>query len=434
MYSLGAIPSALPYNLIQSFFVLFYGTKLGLGSNLTGIMLIVYGIWNAINDPIIGVIMDKRKTRWGRRIPYIVLGTIPLTIGFLLFWMVPWQSDTLIFIHGLIMLFLFDFGFTLAMTGWTALYTEMYEDEKERATVVAIKDLIAFLSSIVGIMIPPMIAAALGWGYAGLILGIFIPITMLLSLLGSEERKEYQIDEPLALFPALKATFTNVPFIIIALTYTLLDYIFGLTMTVLPLFSEFILKIDEGLLGFSVAGVAIGILAAIPFWRWIYAKRGPKFGLLLSIIIFGSTIWLIFLVQDFLGMILMAILPGIGACGMLMTELAISTAIDYDELKTGKRREASYNGIMTLVARLSIVFTGLTLIIIKYTTGFDVEKTYQVPKALAGLKALISYVPVITTALAAMVFAFYPINQSRFNEMQRTLKQLHKERRKKIEE
>ncbi len=432
LYSLGAIPSALPYNMIQSFFVLFYGSILGLGSNLTGLMLIIYGIWNAINDPIIGIWMDKKKTRWGRRIPYIVIGTIPMTIGFILLWTVPWNSETLIFIHGLIMLFVFDLGFTFAITGWSALYTEMYEDEKERATVVAIKDSIAFLSSIIGILIPPMIAAALGWGYAGLILGAFIPITMLLSLLGSKERKEYQIDEPLALFPALKATFSNVPFVIIALTYTLLDYIFGLTMTVLPLFSKFILELDEGLLGFSVAGVAIGILGAIPFWRWIYAKKGPKFGLMLSILIFGSTIWLVFLIDGFLGMVLIAILPGFGASGMLMTEPAISAAIDYDELKTGKRREASYYGIMTLVARLSIAFTGLTLIIVKYLTGFDVSREYQMPKSLVGLDALISYIPVITTGVAALIFAFYPLNLTRFNEMQQTLKKLHVERKERL--
>ncbi|MHA1111854.1 MAG: MFS transporter [Promethearchaeota archaeon] len=78
LYSLGAIPSVLPYNMIQSFFVLFYGNVLGLGSNLTGSMLIIYGIWNAINDPIIGIWMDKKKTRWGRRIPYIIVGTIPM--------------------------------------------------------------------------------------------------------------------------------------------------------------------------------------------------------------------------------------------------------------------------------------------------------------------------------------------------------------------
>ncbi|MBN2157640.1 MAG: MFS transporter [Candidatus Lokiarchaeota archaeon] len=433
LYSLGAVPSALPYNMIQSYFVLFYTTKLGLDLELAGIMLIIYGVWNAINDPLIGYLMDKKKTRWGRRIPYIIVGTIPLTIGFILLWIVPWKSTNLIFIHGLIMLFLFDLGFTFAMTAWSALYTEMYEDEGERATVVAIKDFVAFLSSMIGILIPTMIADALGWGYAGLILGSLIPITMLLSLLGSKEREEYQIDEPLSLFPALKATFTNVPFVIITLTYALIDYIFGLTMTVLPLYATFILELEEGLVGLSAAGVAIGIIVAIPFWRWIYTKRGPKFGLMLAIILFGSTIWLVFFGTNFSHLLVISIFPGFGASGMLMTEPAISTAIDYDELRTGKRREASYNGILTLVARLSIVFTGLTLIIVKYFTGFDPDNIIQFPRALNGLRSLITIVPVVTIGITAIVFVFFPINLKKFKVMQETLKELHKERRKKIE-
>jgi GPH family glycoside/pentoside/hexuronide:cation symporter len=446
LYSLGAIPSALPYNMIQSFFVFFYGTKLGLSSNITGIMLIIYGIWNAINDPITGYLMDKYKINGKRRIPYIVMGTIPLTIGFILLWVVPWDTNALKIVHGLTMLFVFDLGFTFAMTGWSSLYTEMYQDEKERATVVAIKDLIAFLSSMVGILFPTMIAGKfaeifhvysnaeiVGWSYAGVILGAFIPITMLLSLLGSKEREEYQIDEPLKLFPALKATFTNIPFVIITLTYTLLDYVFGLTMTTLPLFAKFVIDVEESFVGFAAAGVAIGILAAIPFWRWIYATKGPKFGLMLSMITFGATIWPIFLVNNFFLLVGISILPGFGASGMLMTEPAISAAIDYDELNTGKRREATYNGILTLVARLSIALTGLTLVIVKSLTGFDVNVTDQSAEALIGLKSLISLVPVITIGLGVLVFVFFPLSLKKFNEMQITLKKLHDERKEKIQ-
>jgi len=113
---------------------------------------------------------------------------------------------------------------------------------------------------------------------------------------------------------------------------------------------------------------------------------------------------------------------------MLMTEPAISAAIDYDELRTGKRREATYNGILTLVARLSIVFTGITLIIVKWVTGFDSSNTVHTDLALDGLRSLITIVPVITIVLSAMIFATFPINLKKFGEMQHTLKQLHKER------
>jgi len=436
LYSLGAVPSALPYNMISASFVFFYVTVKHLDLALSGWVWLIYGIWNAINDPLIGFYMDKKITKWGRRVPYIVIGTIPFTIGFMFLWWVPYSSSEQIFIflHALLMLFIFDLGFTLCMTGWSSLYTEMYEEEGERATVVAIKDTIAFISSFIGIIIPPMIADAIGWELAGIIMGITIPITMLLSLLGSQERLEYQIDKPLPIFTALKETFKNKPFVVITLTYTILDYCFGLTIMVLPLYAKFILEVDEGLVGVAAAGIAIGILISVPFWRYIYAKKGPKYGLLLAMIIYSAGIWPLFLINDFIILIFVTIFPGFGAAGMLMTEPAISTAIDYDELETKKRREASYNGILTLIARLSLVFSGLTLIIVQILTGFDSEAETQSSRALFGLRALVGFVPLAGGLLSLLVFKFFPINYTAFIDQQNKLKELHEERLERLEQ
>ncbi|MFX1358645.1 MAG: MFS transporter, partial [Promethearchaeota archaeon] len=68
LYSLGAVPSSLPYNVVQSFLVYFYTLTAGLSLGAAGLLLLLYGIWNAINDPLIGYYMDKWKfEKWGRR-------------------------------------------------------------------------------------------------------------------------------------------------------------------------------------------------------------------------------------------------------------------------------------------------------------------------------------------------------------------------------
>lgn len=434
LYSLGAVPSSLPYNVVQSFLVYFYTLTVGLSLGGAGLLLLLYGIWNAINDPLIGYYMDKWKfEKWGRRVPYIIIGTIPFTIGFMGLWWVPWNEQIGIFLHGFIMLFLFDFGFTLAMTAWSALYTEMYEAEKERASVVALKDFIAFFSGMIGLLLPPLFAEALGWPLTGVILGITIPITMYLSLLGTRERKEYQIDETLPILTAFKETFANKPFVIITLTYTMIDFFSGLTLTVLPLYARFILNMDEGTVGFAAIGFALGIIASIPFWRWVYAKKGPKYGLLLAIGIFVLGVWPLFLVNSFITLFILSLIPGLGSGGMIMTEPAISAAIDYDEIKTGKRREATFTGILAFVARLSMVLSGLTLIIVQFLTGFDSNADVQPLEAEFGLRALVSLVPVIGGSLALLFFKFFPLNYVKFMEQQEQLKILHQERIKKLE-
>jgi len=438
LYSLGAVPSALPYNMISASILLFYVTIVLLDPILLGIIWILYGVWNAINDPLIGYFMDKIRLKKGRRIPYIIYGTIPFTIGFIFLWWVPYppSAQGLIFIHCLIMLFIFDLGFTLCMTSWSALYTEMYETEKERATVVAIKDLIAFISSFVGIIIPSFLAAIISWEITGLILGLFIPLTMLLSILGSKEKEEYQIDPPLPIVSAFKETFSNKPFLIITLTYTLIDFTFGLTVMVLPLFAKYVLLVPEGMEGIAAAGVAIGIIASIIVWRWVYAKKGPKFGLLIAIIFYTLTIWPLFLIGDLITLILITIIPGLGVGGMLMSEPAISTAIDYDEIRIKRRREATYYGVLTLVARLSIVLSGITLILVQELSGFDqnIEDPLMQPAtAKEGLKALVSLVPILGGLAAALIFSLFPINLKKFNQIQEELIILHEERKAKLE-
>jgi GPH family glycoside/pentoside/hexuronide:cation symporter len=327
------------------------------------------------------------------------------------------------------MLFLFDTGFTIVITAWSALYTEMYEDESERASVVAIKDTIAFLSSMIGVMIPSMIAAALGsWAIAGLIMGITIPITMYLSLLGTREREEFQIDEPLPIFKAFKESISNKPFVISSITYALLDFCFGFTMMILPLYAKFILHIEEGMEGFSMIGVALGIICAVPLWWKIYSKKGPKFGLTLSMFIFCVGMVPLFLAEDFFSLTIIGLFPGVGISGVLMTEPVMSAAIDYDEIKTGKRREATYGGIGAFIARLSMIFSAIALIIVQLISGFNPSLETQTPEALIGLRISMSIFPAIGLLIGLLIFKFFPLNLTKFNEQQEKLKILHQAR------
>ncbi|MFW9938716.1 MAG: MFS transporter [Candidatus Thorarchaeota archaeon] len=432
-YSFGAVPSALPYNMISTWLLTFYTIYAGLSFIEFGFLFMFYGIWNAINDPLIGYFMDKIRLKKGRRVPWIIYGTIPMTIGFILLWWVPFTEKISVFIYAFIMLFLFDTGFTFVMTAWGALYTEMYESEGERATVVAIKDTIAFVSSMIGVMIPSMIAAAFGsWAIAGILIGIFIPITMYLSLLGTKEREEYQIDEPLPIYIAFKETLSNKPFLIAMVTYAMLDFCFGFTLMIVPIYSKLILGLEEGMAGFSMAGVALGVIAGVPLWWKIYSKKGPKFGLMLSMAIFGIGIIPLFLANDFLTLLIIGLFPGIGVCGTLMTEPVISASIDYDELKTGKRREATYSGIGSFIARLSMVISALALILIQLISGFDPNLDTQTPRALVGLRLSISIVPAIGVLIGLLIFIYFPLNYKKFNEQQDKLKILHEARLQKL--
>src|SRR4030042_153350 len=89
-YGVGNLGQALFFNSVQTFLIFFYTDVVRLDPKLVGLAFAVsYGVWNAINDPLVGVLSDRTRSRWGRRIPYIAIGT-PLTfLLFALVWSPP---------------------------------------------------------------------------------------------------------------------------------------------------------------------------------------------------------------------------------------------------------------------------------------------------------------------------------------------------------
>ena len=434
-YSVGAIPSALPYSAIASYFLFYYELTLGLNVQYFTLLWVIYSIWNAINDPLAGYIMDRTRTRWGRRTPHILFWAIPCGLLFFLIWFVPFKDPFQIFMYGLLVICLYDAAWTFALGAWNALYAEMYETTGERANVVMVKDAIAFLSSAVGMMIPPVLAATFGWPGMGAIIGITIPITLFISLLGTKEKAEYSIEEPLGLVSAIKSTFENKPFLYSAFLLIMTEYAFGTLTMILPIYGRFVLGLKVEETGFTMIGVVIAVLLGLPFWSYMYKRLGEKTTFLLTTGVFAVGLIPIFVASDMTQLVLLSIVPGFGVSGTLMSEPVLSIVIDYDETVTGKRREAMYSGILTFISRLTLVLTGLTQLVVQTTTGFipDVNAV-QPTGALIGLKLTISLFPCLALLLGLLVFTRFPLTKQEVSKMRAKLEEIHIEKRRKLEE
>ena len=88
-YGAGELGGAIPNNILV-FFVLFFFTNVaGLNASLAGSLILIGKAWDAINDPLIGWLSDKTRSRLGRRYPWMLIGAIPLVISFFLLWTTP---------------------------------------------------------------------------------------------------------------------------------------------------------------------------------------------------------------------------------------------------------------------------------------------------------------------------------------------------------
>jgi GPH family glycoside/pentoside/hexuronide:cation symporter len=82
LYGLGAFGLEAAYKVFWGFYVFYYVDVLGLAITLAALINVVYGIWDAVNDPLVGYLSDNTRTRWGRRRPWLLAG-LPFYVAFL---------------------------------------------------------------------------------------------------------------------------------------------------------------------------------------------------------------------------------------------------------------------------------------------------------------------------------------------------------------
>lgn len=445
-YSTGSLAAALSYQAFNTYAQFFYVDTMKLSAGLVGFGMILYGIWNAINDPLLGQVSDRTRSRWGRRVPYILFGTLPLVLAFILVWIPPFgtgagagsgggaaTSQTPLFLYFLFAVFLFDGLFTLVVINWTALFPELYPTLAERAEVSTYRQVLGIVGLILGIALPPALYGAIGWGPMAVVFGIITGAAMFVSLLGTREKKEFSLDQPLGLGASLSQTLRNRSFITFVSASMFINFAFVTLTAAVPFYAKYVLKIGGNATSAMLGAAFIVALPAVYFWSAYAVRRGARLALIWSLVTFGvATIPFVF-ARNLAGGLVGTALIGAGLGGLLvLTDLLLSDVVDEDELRTGVRREGMYFGINGLFIRLAgSAQAGVTALILT-GTGYRAGLADQAAAALVGLRALMSVVPIAGLALALVAMGYYPLHGARLAEVKARVEALHAEKAAKV--
>ena len=132
-YAVGGLAHSVGPGTIVAFWYLFFLTDVaGLAPSLAGLTIIIGGVWDAVNDPVIGWLSDRTRTRWGRRRPYLLFGALPYGATFALMWWVPpIDGGILLSLYFAGVYILFDTAVTLVSCPYDALVPELTVDYDE---------------------------------------------------------------------------------------------------------------------------------------------------------------------------------------------------------------------------------------------------------------------------------------------------------------
>jgi GPH family glycoside/pentoside/hexuronide:cation symporter len=416
---------------------------------------ILWGIWNAINDPVLGALSErtKHKDRWGKRRFYLMISIIPLCVMLVLLFFVPFDTSakTVEFFYFLITIIVFEFFYTLFDVNVNAVFPEMFPTEKKRAAVnlfIKITLVIALIlaSLLPGIIVPDLVPDALATPseVADIKINYFIMaivaaiITIAISIpflkWGVKEKVERveDFEKRPSFMQSLKFTLKNKTFVKFVIANTMLWYCYTILPLILPIYAENVLDIEEGSFLISLALLGAFLVAALcmPLHRKLGLRIGMRNELILSMAVWIGTLFPFFLISgpDFqVVFIIITAIQGFSLSGAFyLVDIIHADIIDEDALKFGVKRSASYYGINAFIHRISIILVITTVIIMFGNIGWD--KNYDPVSADPtvvewGLKAIIWVFPAIALLIGILMMRSYGLHGERLEAMRREIEQ-----------
>lgn len=362
-YGLGDLYGGGAFIIIGTYYLYFLTDILRINPALAGTVIMVSKIWDAVTDPIMGVISDRTRTRFGRRRVYFLAGIPFIFLSFFLMWYpVSFASEIQRFIYAVLTYMFFTTVATMVMVPYNALAPELTIDYNERISLTSFRMLFSMISSIFCAILPLEIVKRFdsplkGYTAMASFFGVFFAVPFIFTFALTFERPDFWKKQSKFSF---KETFIE-PFKNRSFVYVLLMYLFSfltmdVIMSILIYFMTYYLNKGH-ITNLTLGTLLIAEVLVIPFWSAVGRRLGKK-----TAFIFGLLIWIIVMLFSFaitpnsptFVAFLFAAAVGIGTSAVIIMIYSIFADVpDIDELESGQRREGIFSGLFTFMRKMS---------------------------------------------------------------------------------
>ena len=385
-----------------------------------------YTIYNAANNPVLGFMSDRTRSRWGRRLPYILFTGLPYALAFALLFTAPFDGRSnpaglLIYFGAAIIVW--EGLYTALATGYYGLLPEMFGTYEERTDVAARMNIFQIIGLFIGAALPPMLANLLGWhimamGFAGVsVIAIYAGYPAMF------ERKELQTDTSFPFVDALRSTFVNRSYLTAAGAQTMRFFATGSLQTGILFYLKYSLKVDEGL-ATVVLGLAflVAMLSLYPWRNWVANKLDSRRTLMLANAIMILGIVPMGFSPNINFTYAAAVVLGIGLGGLvLIGDVIMTEVVDEDEVKTGHQRAGMYFGMSGFLITLSGLLVSSAFGLLMPAFGYDTLLETQPASVDMGFRIFLTVPTSIGFLLAIFLLWLYPLHGKYLAEVRQAL-------------
>jgi GPH family glycoside/pentoside/hexuronide:cation symporter len=435
IYGSGDIGFSLTTTIVAAYFLFFLTNVVGIRPAVAGIAILIGRSWDYINDPIIGHISDRTRSRWGRRRPFLLFGALPFALAFTMMWFKPpWDSLIALTAYYAVAYVIFDTAATFVYMPYYALTPELTEDYDERTSLTSYRMFYSIFGSLLAFTIPLMIVGSFSPENTGKVLlmgaifGLISALPLLLVFAYTREKQEFIEQAQPTFKDSLKAAFKNKPFVFGAVIYLITWVSFDILQTVLLFFIKFVMgrEADSDLI---MAVIFIVAIFALPFWEWTSRKLNKRLAYAAGIAFWAVVQVVLITMNASSSLILILFLCGLAGIGVgaahVLPWSIIPDAIEWDEYQTGERHEGMFYSLVTLMQKIaSSIAIPLTAVFLDITHYVPNSAT-QPASALLGIRILVGPIPALLLIIGIVFALKYPLSREEFT---RVVKELDKRR------
>lgn len=408
-----------------TFVFYFYESEIGLDTWLTGLAYIIFAIWNAVNDPLVGYLTDRpfRFTeKWGRRFPWTMIGGIPWVFSYILIYAVPpfdpVSGAWIIFSWLIFSTCLFDTCNSIWWVNFYSVFPDKFTDLDERRTASGIITPVGIIGIVLGGILPLLlitygrpstfIAQAVVVSFIGLII-LFLGIPGWRDDPRSVKRYLERYDEDkseISFFDTLKESFKQRSFVIYIVIYFCFQVLIFSIQSSIPYFVRFVLGGQKTIQLYIQATFLIGALLSIPLWiKMVKKTNDNKLIYLISATFLGVFSIPFTFITNLPIILILVVFWGIFLGGLWSMERPIiSDVVDESVVLTKRRQEATYVSVVMFFNRLAIIVQALIFAIVHTLTGFVEGADTQSELAKIGIRLHFGLIPAIFLLVGALIF------------------------------
>jgi len=365
--------------MLRLYLLKFYVDVVGLAPLYAGFAMAVTVAWDAVTDPVMGVLSDRTRSRFGRRRPWIALGALGLAVSVVLIFSPPpgLPAGLWLLATGLLL----NTALTLLSVPHNAYARELSFDPDERTAVMACRLLAGNLGLLAGVTLPGLLRAqwpeatqraAYSWAATGLALLVLTSAALtLLAMGGDRSRKPNAL--PLRWRDSVRVLRLNPDFAVLLLAFVIANLGLSVNSAVALLYYERWLRLSEGQT-LVVLAVFIAVFCAA-LWLWLAVsrragKRRPAFWALLGLGVMTTLVYPLLPRGVLWPALLPAVFGGLLVGAIVLFDSLLADTLDYDELRTRRQREGLYFGLWRFAGKLAragaLALTGAFLQLLDY--------------------------------------------------------------------